>query len=324
MDIRTMAIVAASLWLAACGGSGGGGGGGTSTPPPGNGTGTSGTYSLEATPTTAAAALAQMQQQGTSGYAWVSGVASYQASPQLSELYLHSSLRQNSTFLYQMDGEPAAMADLLTLLNQRGGQGYAYKGGAAYNAATYSVFVKDSAKTSTYSYESLGSVNSSLTDLLAQLNAQGARGFRWLGLYATAAATASLSNLYAKEGSGPATYAYSAISLGTSFAPANGTALSQALQQGAADGSRFLGVIVVGSQYAMIFERPAGSTTAPGYTIESVPANESLATMLQSINAKAAQGVFLWSDVVTADGQFHRVYVSGQVLPHPLYGIVYP
>lgn len=324
MDIRTMAIVATSLWLAACGGSGGGGGGTGSTPPPG-GTSTSGTYRLEATPADAPAAVQQLLQQGAAGNAWVSSVASYQASPQFSELYLHSSLRQSSTFLYLMDSEPAAMADLLTLLNLRGGQGYAYKGSYLYGATAHSIFVKDSTKTATYTYESLTSVvNGSLANLLAQANVQGGRGFRWLGSYATAAAPALFSNLYAKDSTGPATYTYSAISLGASFAPTNGGVLAAHLQQGAADGSRYLGTILAGAQYAMIFERPAGSTTATGYAIDSVPANESLATMLQAVNTRAAQGRFLWSDVVTMDGALHRIYTTGLVLPHPLYGLVYP
>lgn len=322
MDFRTMAIMVTSLWLAACGGGGGGDGG--STPPPSGGGTVSGSYRLAATSATAPAAVQQFLQQGASGYAWVSGVASHETLPQVSELYLHSSLRQTSTFQYLMDNEPPSLVDLLTLLNQRGAQGYAYKGSTVYSAAIYSVFAKDSTKTATYSYEGLGSVNGSLTDLLSQLNAQGARGFRWLGLYATAIAPNSFSNLYAKESGGPGTYVYSAISLGTNFAPANGVALTQAIQQGTADGSRYLGATVSGTQYAMIFERPAGSTTAPVYTIDAVPANESLAAMLQTINTKAAQGVFFWSDIVTADGQFHRVYVTGQVLPHPLYGLVYP
>lgn len=328
MRFGTSIVALATLFLFGCGGGSGGSDGSSSSSGSSSGSGSgssSGTYRLEATPASAPAAVQQLLQQGAAGYAWVSSVASYQSTPQFSELYLHSSLRQNSTFLYLMDSEPAAMADLLALLNQRGGQGYAYKGGYMYGATAHSIFVKDSAKTATYAYESLTSaVNSSLTNLLAQANAQGARGFRWLGAYATSAAPTSFSNLYAKDSSGPATYVYSAISLGTSFAPANGTALGQALQQGAADGSRYLGSILAGTQYAMIFERPAGSTTATAYTIDSIPANESLTTMLQAINSRAGQGLFFWSDVVTADGFFHRVYVNGLVLPHPLYGLVYP
>lgn len=280
---------------------------------------------MESLQPTATAALLQLQQQGAAGYAWVSAFGSYQSIPQFSELFLQSSLRQSSTFQYQMDSSPATMSDLVVQLNQRGGQGYAYKGAVIYGTTTYSVSVKDSAKSATYTYETLtGSVNTSLTSLLAQLNAQGARGFRWLGLSATSAAPTSFVNVYAKDSGGPANYVYSAISFGSSSTPANVTALSQALQQGTTDGSHYLGSILAGSQFAMVFERPAGSTTATGYTIDSIAANESLTTMLQAINTRAAQGRFFWSDIVTADGFFHRIYINGRVLPHPLYGLVYP
>lgn len=280
---------------------------------------------MESLQATATAALQQLQQQGAAGYAWVSAFGSYQSNPQFSELYLHSSLRQSSTFQYQMDTSPATMSDLLVQLNQRGGQRYAHKGAVIYGTTTYSVFVRDSAKSASYTYETLtGSVNTSLTSLLAQLNAQGARGFRWLGLSASSAAPTSFVNLYVKDSGGPATFVYSAISFGSNASPANGTALSQALQQGTADESHYLGTILAGSQFAMVFERPAGSTTATEYTIDAIPANESLTTMLQAINARAGQGLFFWSDIVTADGVFHRIYVNRQVLPHPLYGLVYP
>lgn len=335
MNFRILATVMTTLFLVACGGGGGGGGSSSSSSSSGasssgstsssSGGSLTGTYRMETMQTTATAALQQAQQQGAAGYAGVSYVVSYQTPNQYADLYLHSSLRQNSTFLYLIDPEPAASADLLAQINLRGSQGYAFKGSAIYGTTAYGVFAKDSSKTATYSYERLSaSVNSTLTDLLAQANAQGARGFRWLGARSNSATPTTFWNFYGKDSSGPASYVYSAISLGSGSAPANGTAISQLLQQGSADGSYFLGTVLTGTQVAMMFERPAGSTTATAYTIDPVPANESLATMLQSINTRAGQGRFFWSDTVTADGAFHRIYAHGKVLPHPLYGFVYP
>jgi hypothetical protein len=330
MNFRILATAMTALFLVACGGGGGGSSGSGSSSSSGStssssGGSLSGTYRMETMQTSATAALQQAQQQGTAGYAWVSAFGSYQSPAQFSDLYLNSNLRQSSTFQYLMDNSPAAMSDLLVQMNLRGGQSYAFKGTAIYGTTAYSIYVKDSAKSATYSYETLtGSVNTSLTNLLAQLNAQGTRGFRWLGLTAASAAPTSFVNLYSKDSSGPATYVYSAISFGASSAPGNATALTQALQQGSSDGSYYLGTVLAGSQFAMIFERPAGSTTATGYTIDSIPANESLSTMLQSINTRAGQGRFFWSDVVTTDGAFHRIYTHDKVLPHPLYGFVYP
>lgn len=320
-----MWAAALAVALTACGGGGGGDDDGSSTePPPGGGTTATGTYRIETPPATAQAALQQLDQLGAAGNAWVSGVASYAQPTQLGQLYLDSSLRSSSTFDYALDAEPATAADLLAQLNQRGQQGYAYKGGYAFGT-TQSVFVKDSAKTATYTYENLtASVNGSVATQLAQLNEQGARGFRWLGTRSTSAAPMAFINLYVKDSTGPATYTYTANSLGAAFSPANGTALLAALQQGAADGSRFLGTFLAGAESAMLFERPAGSSAAVVYSIESVSGTESLAQMLAAVNARAAEGEFFWSDLVTADGAFHRVYVEGQVLPHPLYGPVHP
>lgn len=317
MDMRAMVLFMASLSMTACGGGAAG-----SVTPPGN---TSAIYSLQGVPATAQAASQQLQQQGIAGRAWVSDIASYEGSPQFAQLYLQSTLRSSSMFLYMLDIEPAAMVDLLVQMNQRGTQGFAYKGSFIIGAATYSVYAKDSAKSSTYSYEALTStVNNTLSSLLTQVNLQGGRGFRWLGASATTALPTAFSNLYARESGGPASYSYSAISLGTNYAPANGTSLLTALQQGAANGSYYLETRLAGSQYAMLFEHPAGSSAATGYTITTVPAAESLSTLLQTINTHGAQGAFFWGDVATLDGNFHHVFVNGMTPPHPLYGIVYP
>ena len=317
MDLRAMLLIMTTLSMTACGGGAAG-----SITPPGS---TSGIYSLQGVPATVQAASLQLQQQGIAGRAWVSDIASYEGSPQYSSLYLQSTLRRASIFQYALDAEPVAMVDLLAQMNQRGAQSYAYKESYIFGAATYSVYVHDSAKSTTYSYEALTSaVNSTLSNFLAQVNAQGGRGFRWMGARSTSALPTAFSNLYVKESSGPASYTYSAISLGTNYAPANGAALLAALQQGAADGSRYLTTILAGSQYAMIFERPTGSSAAVRYTIASVPTGESLPTLLQTINGFGTQGDFFWGDVATMDGNFHHIFANGLVLPHPLYGVVYP
>lgn len=319
MDLRTMALIMTTISVTACGGGGGSAG---SMAPSAN---VSGIYSFQGVPATVQAASLQLMQQGIAGKAWVSDIASYGPSPQYSSLFLQSTLKQASMFQYALDAEPAAMVDLLALMNQRGTQGYAYKMGYLFGATSYSVFVNDSARSSTFSYEALGSaVNNSLTNLLAQINTQGGRGFRWMGAHSTAALPTTFSNLYIKDSGGPASYTYSAISLGTSYAPANGAALLAALQQGSANGSRYLTTILAGSQFAMIFERPSDSSAAVRYTIASVPAAESLSTLLQTINGLGARGDFFWGDVATQDGNFHHVFVNGLTPPHPLYGIVYP
>lgn len=318
MTLRTLALIMTAISVTACGGGGSAG----SMAPSAN---VSGIYSFQGVPSTVQAASLQLMQQGIAGRAWVSDISSYGPSPQYSSLYLQSTLKQASMFQYVLDAEPTTMVDLLAQMNQRGAQGYAYKTSYLFGAVGYSVFVNDSAKTSTFSYETLGSmVNNSLSNLLTQINTQGGRGFRWMGAYSTTAFPTAFSNLYVKESSGPASYTYSAISLGTNYAPANGAALLAALQQGAANGARYLTTILAGSQYAMIFERPSDSSAAVRYTIASAPTAESLSTLLQTINGFGARGEFFWGDVATLDGSFHHVFVNGITPPHPLYGFVYP
>ena len=308
--------------LAACGG------GGTDTPPaPPPGGDVSGVYRQEPTPANAQAAAQQLDRMGASGHVWVSGVASNEPAPQTAQLFLNSTLRPAATFRYALDAEPGTMAQWLAQLNERGRQGYAYKGDYAYETARM-VFVKDlrpAYAAVTYGYESLPAGNdASLSALLAQLNTQGARGFRWLGLRATSVAPATFSNVYMKDNSHPSAYSYTAHALGASPAPADGQALLSAMRQGSAAGAHYLGTWQSASGYAMLFEQQAGDAAAVEYALEPVSAHETLASLLAAINAQAARGWFYWSDHVTADGRVHRIYVKNRVLHHPLYGLVYP
>lgn len=311
------------------GGGGGSTGGGGSNP--GGGAAISGAYRLEAQPDSTQAAQQQLTQLGAAGFAWVAPVGSYSAPTQFGQLYLNSNLRPGSTFEYVVTPQPDTLAGLMTQLNQRGQQGQAYKGPNIYDQTTVpiaiqSIFVKDSLKTATYTYENLPStVNDSRTDLLAQLNAQGARGFRFRG---TLGVGGEFTNLYVKDSTGPASYTYKSESLGAAFSPANGPALLQTLQQNAADGSVFLGGLVLrpgpDSETILLYERSANASGPVEYSIESVNASATLSDLLASINPKAAQGVFWQGDYSTADGAFHRIFIKGLDAPNPFAGTVYP
>lgn len=318
MNLKPIALVATALSLAACGGHD------DDITPPDNGSDTTGTYRLESVPVTASAALQQLQRLGATRNAWVSSVTGYAVAAETANLYLQSSLRPNSTFQYAMETQPVTLSSTVAQLNARGAEGYAYKGSAVYDAI-YTVFVKDTSRPATYRYESLDSTNS-MSSLLGQLNAQGAQGNRWHSSYTTYAPNIVTwyANLYVKDSTGPATYTYSTISLGNAYAPASGSALLSSLRDGAVGGAYYRGTVLAGNDYVMVFERPAGPSTPIEYHIESVPAFESLSSMLETINSRADQGWFFWSDILTTDGKMHRIYVSGMVPPHPLYGLVYP
>lgn len=328
MHYRIIALSFILLSQAACGG-GGGSTGSTSTTSSQNATSPqtasiNGIYAQSSISSTADADLAQLNKQGALGYAWVSPLVSYDAGHEYYNLYVKSSLRLGSVFNYKADAEPAAFADLLTLLNQRGSEGYAYKGPYIYGS-TYSMFVKDSTKSTTFAYEMLSiSASANIGQLLAQLNSQGARGFQMAVTLASASDPTSMVNLYSKSSTGPTNYTYTSRSLGAAFAPANKADLISQLQQGSADGSQFVSPQVVGGRGYLLFVRPSDSTAAVQYEVEDIPAGETAPAMLTAINAKAAAGTYLLSDFYTADMGLYRIYVKGKVLPIPLAGLVFP
>lgn len=348
---RTAAALIVSL-LAACGGSDGSGdptaptAPGTPAPAPSPEPTTptpapspapapasvTGQYRQESAATSMEAALAAMNAQGAQGYAFVSTfVADAGGSAQASgDFYLQDTAHAGSRLQYAAIAQPATADALLALLNQQGAGGFAYKAPLSFGSASgiQGLFVKDTSKSLTYTYERQPMSSALSRDgFVAQLNAQGARGFRLVG---PMVAGSESFNLYMKDSSAN-TYAYVGLD-GLPSSPATyGDALRQRLDEQGGQGRLWIGDFVLqAGASASIFEKSAAQSGAIRYSVEPSSGTQSLAQLQSQFNARAAQGLFYYSDVGVTDlgtSQSARFSVSvggALAMRNPLAGITYP
>lgn len=142
--------------------------------------------------------LAQANAQGASGYAYLSGMAF--GSSNFLNLYVKDIA---TTYTWEALDLPANATALQTQLNAQGARGFAL-GTFMTDGTVNSVFyVREAQGLSPYSYELLTSQTTS-ANFLTQANAQGARGFFFLGEFTIGGSTVAI---YGKDSSS-ARYSY--------------------------------------------------------------------------------------------------------------------
>ena len=291
-----------------------------------------GQYRQESAPASMDAALAAMNAQGAQGYAYLATFAVNPGtnSQALGSFYLQDTAHTGSRLQYVAIAQPATADALLALLNQQGASGFAYKSPMSFGTVSESrgIFVKDTTKSTTYTYEKLP-ISSTLSrdGFVAQLNAQGARGFRLVG---PMTAGNEFFNVYMKDSSAN-TYAYIGLDGLQSSVAAYGDALRQRLNEQGGQGRLWVGDFVVqGNATASIFEKSASQSGAIRYTVEPAGARSTLDQLQAELNARAAQGLFYFSDVASVETSTNAissftVSVGGaESLRNPLAGITYP
>lgn len=339
MSRRAAAVVVIAL-LAACGGGGGGGddsGGGTGGGGGGGGNGggggsnpgtpavVTGQYRMLPAATSFASALSDMNAQGAQGYAFFSSLYPGGNVTTFGDFYVSDTAHAGSKLEYVMEPDVASADAALAQMNARGAQGYAYKGGAAYGTTLpieqRSIYVKDTSRSTTYTYErraSTGTTNRAAYE--AQLNEQGARGFRQVGPMFVAG---EQFTLYVKDNSG-ATYSYSLRDWTGNFGIASGAALQQQLTEMGAQGFMYQAGMSIQGQTVVQFEKSSAQSGAIEYAVEESKPG-SLDQMLARMNERAARGFFLFGNVVVNDGTTQTISVKNAVaLRHPLAGISFP
>lgn len=338
---RRAAAVLVIAMLAACGGGGGGGGGGDTGGGGGGGDGggggggggsnpgtpvaVTGQYRLQPAATDFNGALAAMNAQGAQGYAFLSSFFPSGNASTFGDFYVSDTAHASSRLDYAMEPVVTTADAALAQMNARGAQGYAYKAGAAYGTTMpieqRSIYVKDTSRSVTYSYERLASTSSTTKATYeAQLNAQGARGYRIVGPMIVGG---EQFNLYSKDNSG-ATYSYSLRDWVGNFGVADGAALQQQLTEMGAQGYMYQGGMALQGQTVVQFEKSSAQNGAVEYQVEQ-STQTTLDGMLARMNERAAQGFFLFSDVIANDGKTYTISVKNAVaLRHPLAGISFP
>lgn len=301
-------------------------------PNPGQPVAVTGQYRLESTPATAAAGLAALNAMGQLGYGYVTGVAEYRTTMPvpMGDLYLTDTAHATSKLQYSLATPATTVPALVAQLNQNGATGAMYKGelafGTGLGADIRSVFVKDTTKTTTFTYEvKPTTLPTGKAALKAELDAQGARGFQFLSSGILTPGMEAF-NIYVKASAPAATYTYTFVD-STATGPANGAALKQQLNVQGATGNALLGTYTVDTlnTFVQIFEKSSLQTTPITYDVVATDTNDTLAQMTAKANTRAAAGEFLYGDLMTSDQKFNTVYVKGAVSNrHPLAGPVFP
>lgn len=191
---------------------------------------------------------------------------------------------------------PAADASaFLDRLNAQGARAFRFFSGLAFTTGPTSVevveaYVKDAQ--TTYSFELLP-VAISAADLEAQLNAQGARGFKWGGPYVVGGQSRTL---YRKDNGSASTYTYAVLA-----APADSTGyLSQTNAQGGNGYYSVGGAYLVGGTTVLVYQKDTQGSATYGYEALGQPGSD--ADFLAQFEAQGARGFRFKTGYVFSDG----------------------
>ena len=325
---RLVGAVLASVALAACGGGGGSGedvdtsSGGAGPGEPAGGHPSEGHYAVEAPTGTAAGDLAQWQQRAAQGYAWLGTVGT--RGGESGHLYLKTNVARAALEYDRQAWDPADRTELTNALNARGAQGWRFKASVvadprALPVQPQAVFVRAAAGGLAYHYEAR-TPQATVAAFLAELNAQGERGYAFRGGWVDRTGRDGAS-LYEKRSDG-VRYAYRAETVAP--LPGSRAALEDLLRREGRQAGRYLGTYAVGSGFVALFEQRSDDRSPIEYVVEAVPDDESLQDLQRWLNERAAAGLFHLMDLAIEGPARVRVAARQRVLAHPLSGPVYP
>lgn len=306
--------------------------GSTAASPPGptgpGATAAGGTYRLEAGLDDVDDFVARLDRLGAEGFAFVGPVTpgfGGTIAP-IGELFVQDGARRSSRLDYAVDERTVGADAWVARADARGADGYLYKGPYLVGLTQVELFVRDTTRTATYRYEALPAELSPSTDpLVAELNAQGARGFRWLGSQVSGAGA---FNTYVSDGTG-VTYRYEAVRATGPLGADSIEAFLTVLNSQAATGAQYLTALNVDGFAATVLVFEASDRSGQPvrtYRAEPAPAGDGLETLVARADARAAAGEWFWGEVMTNDLSMHRLFVTGATtdLRHPLTGPWYP
>jgi hypothetical protein len=281
------------------------------------------TFLSRPSPTSAPAAVALFNEQGKNGYAYLGpffvGAASH-------EVFVKA--ETGTTYTYDVvEKAPDASTGngLLGRLSAKGREGYIYKGPAFFGAdfsTSYLIFVKSSAKKTTYSYRST-SWPTEEPAMVSDLNTNGAAGFAYLGDLVPDPAQANVGvRLFVKDDKATTTFSYAT----KPHLVDRGQLLAEIVAAGAAkatwQGGYVFGAGTNALQTRTLYET-SSSTIKPTSCSFLSPVPTSIDAVISSANENAAKGDIFWgqyqvgTDIVT---------ISCTSLPAtlPLIGVVLP
>lgn len=268
------------------------------------------TYAGGTMATTMAEALASYNASGARGYAFVG--SSMSLSPAWS-MDLYQLGGSGTAFTYRMtNAGGASAAARLANMEAEGAKGYLYKSTAIYGndlANSYDLFVKTSARNTTYSYRMKAEEFN-----LESVKANGAQGYAYRGQIVIDNTT---QNLYVKDNSANVTYDYKTS---PNWGLSNG--LLATMNEFGTQAYAYQGSTFTGTEFVALFARSSGSSAPYSYTVTPRVAG-SVSAYVEAMNQRSFKGEAYYGDLM--DGATTMsVYYKGPVIVHPLLGPVFP
>jgi hypothetical protein len=301
---------------AACRSTGGGGG---------NPNGIS--YKTTGTSVGVNAAIQAMNQQGATGFAFVSSFV-YQTNagsgqlPNFEYYDLFAKGQANTTYSYKAVVQAGNAAGLASQLNAEGAAGFLFKGSnyfATSPAPTdpiYLLLVKSSARNTTYSYR-VTAISGPSELNVGDLNTEGSAGYGYRGNYFIGGL---YYRIHAKDNGTGATYNY----LTTPAIDSADGLLNEMNAQGAQN-YMYKGAFFTGASTVSVFEKVSTTTSPIVFARTASGPTVSAAELLAKADPLGQQGYLIYGDLVLANAtQYASYFYKGPPSTHPLYGPIFP
>jgi hypothetical protein len=210
---------------------------------------------------------------------------------------------------------PINGADLRTLLNAQGIDGYLFKGNTTFGGEpASSLFVKSSTRNTTFSWRVLEGVFS-----LAVLNSNGADGYAYRGDYAIIQ-EGKQYGLYVKDNGSAATFSYT-----TMPAIDNANGLLAEMNSMGAQNLVFMGSQALGTSTVSVYEKNSASSKPTVFASAASTLNQTTTELITKANQQGAQGnMYVGEYQFGGSTSTTSFFYKGPASINPLYGPVLP
>ncbi len=268
-------------------------------------------------------ALALLNAQGAEGFAYIGPFAFDAASH---ELFVK--VDRTTTYRYEaVEKTPDASSidGFMSLLRTKGKEGLLYKGPALFPGdftKTYLLFVRSSAKNTTYTYRH-SAWPTDETAMVADLNANGAQGFAYMGDVIPDVSQPSAGlRLFAKNDKSTDTVTYALKPPAAERTQFLTEATTMGQGRAVWRGDYVFPAATPDMRMRSLYETSTATTRPVGYSlVTQVPT--SIEELVRTANDRAKKGELFWGQY-RFGAETVSVYVDGPLATLPVVGVVVP
>lgn len=198
---------------------------------------------------------------------------------------------QSSKYVYEALSWAVSSTDLISQANIEGAKGFFYTGGNQFSDGIKAIYVTDTSQSSKYVYETMLWETSS-ANLIAQANAEGAKGFFYTGGNQF---SDGIKAIYVRDTSHSGRYIFKALPKAASSADL----IAQANAEGA-NGFLYVGDSGFTDGIKSIYV--TDTSQSDQYTLKAMPQVASSADLIAQASAEGANGFLYTGDSLMSDG----------------------